>query len=44
MARLHEQLQYFVQMKITTDSCWQGLRIYLSGHDVSHTCYVILLS
>ncbi|VDK61687.1 unnamed protein product [Onchocerca ochengi] len=33
MARLHEQLQYFVQMKITTDSCWQGLRIYLSGHN-----------
>ncbi|CAG9538790.1 unnamed protein product [Cercopithifilaria johnstoni] len=33
MARLHEQLQCFVQMKITTDSCWQGLRIYLSGHD-----------
>ncbi|VDK85845.1 unnamed protein product [Litomosoides sigmodontis] len=33
MARLHEQLQYFVQMKITTDRCWQGLRIYLSGHN-----------
>ncbi|OZC05357.1 XRN 5'-3' exonuclease [Onchocerca flexuosa] len=33
MARLHEQLQYFVQMKVTTDSCWQGLRIYLSGHN-----------
>uniref|UniRef100_A0A0R3S1D6 5'-3' exoribonuclease 1 n=1 Tax=Elaeophora elaphi TaxID=1147741 RepID=A0A0R3S1D6_9BILA len=33
MARLHEQLQYFVQLKITTDSCWQGLRIYLSGHN-----------
>uniref|UniRef100_A0A915PML3 5'-3' exoribonuclease 1 n=1 Tax=Setaria digitata TaxID=48799 RepID=A0A915PML3_9BILA len=33
MARLHEHLQYFLQMKITTDSCWQGLRIYLSGHN-----------
>lgn len=33
MARLHENLQCFVQMKIATDSCWQGLRIYLSGHN-----------
>lgn len=35
MARLHEQLQFFVKMKITTDSRWQGLRIYYSGHNVS---------
>lgn len=35
MARLHEQLKYFVNMKVTTDDMWQGIRIYLSGHDVS---------
>ncbi|VDN05070.1 unnamed protein product [Thelazia callipaeda] len=33
MDRLHQQLQYFIQLKIATDSCWQGLRVYLSGHD-----------
>lgn len=35
MARLHEQLQYFIQYKITTDPTWQGIRIYYSGHNVS---------
>lgn len=35
MARLQEQLKYFVTMKITTDELWQGIRIYLSGHDVN---------
>ncbi|VDD92658.1 unnamed protein product [Enterobius vermicularis] len=33
MARLHTHLQYFIQYKITTDPLWQGIRIYLSGHD-----------
>lgn len=34
MARLQEQLKYFVNMKITQDEMWQGLDIYLSGHEV----------
>ncbi|XP_014661777.1 PREDICTED: 5'-3' exoribonuclease 1-like [Priapulus caudatus] len=33
MVKLHEQLKYFVNMKITHDKMWQGLRIYLSGHE-----------
>ena len=36
MVRLQEQLKYFVVKKITTDSMWRGLRIYLSGHEVSY--------
>lgn len=34
MARLHEHLKYFVNMKISTDKSWQGVTIYLSGHEV----------
>ena len=34
MVRLHEQLKYFVNKKITTDPGWQGINIYLSGHEV----------
>ncbi|VDK17849.1 unnamed protein product [Anisakis simplex] len=41
MARLHEQLQYFVKMKVSTDVAWQGIRIYLSGHNVRSFCGVI---
>ncbi|XP_006869917.1 PREDICTED: 5'-3' exoribonuclease 1 isoform X2 [Chrysochloris asiatica] len=33
MARLHEQLKYFVNMKISTDKSWQGVTIYFSGHE-----------
>ncbi|XP_053529543.1 5'-3' exoribonuclease 1 [Ictalurus punctatus] len=33
MARLHEQLKYFVQKKLSTDRMWQGVRVYLSGHE-----------
>lgn len=33
MVRLHEQLKFFVNYKISTDPAWQGLRIYLSGHE-----------
>lgn len=35
MERLHEQLKYFVVLKLSTDPVWQrpGLKIYLSGHD-----------
>jgi len=35
MARLHEQLKYFVAKKVSTDKLWQGLRVYLSGHEVA---------
>ncbi len=34
MARLNEQLKYFVNKKQTYDSSWQGVRVYLSGHEV----------
>ncbi|KAM8952222.1 5'-3' exoribonuclease 1 isoform 2-T2 [Pelodytes ibericus] len=33
MARLHEHLKYFVNMKISTDKAWQGVDVYLSGHE-----------
>ncbi|OCT80912.1 5'-3' exoribonuclease 1 [Xenopus laevis] len=33
MVRLHEHLKYFVNMKISTDKSWQGVSIYLSGHE-----------
>lgn len=33
MVRLHEQLKFFVNYKISTDLAWQGLKIYLSGHE-----------
>ena len=35
MVRLNAQLRYFVARKISTDPLWQGLRVILSGHDVS---------
>lgn len=41
MAKLHEQLKYFVTYKITTDKMWQGLRIYLSGQEV---CWRVCIS
>ncbi|XP_053315450.1 5'-3' exoribonuclease 1 isoform X2 [Spea bombifrons] len=33
MVRLHEHLKYFVNMKISADKAWQGVSIYLSGHE-----------
>ncbi|RMC02142.1 hypothetical protein DUI87_21308 [Hirundo rustica rustica] len=33
MARLNEHLKYFVNMKISTDKSWQGIAVYLSGHE-----------
>uniref|UniRef100_A0A8C5PDK7 5'-3' exoribonuclease 1 n=1 Tax=Leptobrachium leishanense TaxID=445787 RepID=A0A8C5PDK7_9ANUR len=33
MARLHEHLKYFVNMKISTDKAWRDVTIYLSGHE-----------
>jgi 5'-3' exoribonuclease 1 len=39
MAKLQEQLQYFVVKKISTDRLWQGVRVFLSGHEVhTNTC------
>ncbi|KAF5334844.1 hypothetical protein D9758_014281 [Tetrapyrgos nigripes] len=34
MARLSEQLKYFVNKKITEDSNWRDIQVVLSGHDV----------
>jgi 5'-3' exoribonuclease 1 len=33
MCRLHDQLKYFVSMKISTDTLWQGVKVILSGHE-----------
>lgn len=33
MARLHEQLKYFVSNKISVDKLWQDCKIMLSGHE-----------
>ncbi|KAJ4480064.1 exonuclease II [Lentinula aciculospora] len=34
MARLSEQLKYFVNKKITEDSNWRDVQVVLSGHEV----------
>eukprot|EP00051_Salpingoeca_urceolata_P002890 m.53531 g.53531 ORF g.53531 m.53531 type:complete len:1392 (-) comp12390_c0_seq3:40-4215(-) len=34
MARLHEQLKYYVNRKITTDAAWGSIRVVYSGHNV----------
>lgn len=34
MARLTEQLKYFVSKKVSDDADWQGVEIILSGHEV----------
>lgn len=33
MARLNEQLKFFVQNKISTDKLWQSCKVILSGHE-----------
>ncbi|XP_053603077.1 5'-3' exoribonuclease 1 isoform X2 [Plodia interpunctella] len=33
MARLHEQLRYFVKMKMSTDPLWSKVKVILSGHE-----------
>ncbi|VVD04059.1 unnamed protein product [Leptidea sinapis] len=33
MARLHEQLKYFVKMKISTDPLWSKVKVILTGHE-----------
>ena len=35
MARLHEQLKYFINKKLATDPAWQKVDVILSGHCVS---------
>uniref|UniRef100_A0A1E1XLQ0 5'-3' exoribonuclease 1 n=1 Tax=Amblyomma sculptum TaxID=1581419 RepID=A0A1E1XLQ0_AMBSC len=32
MARLQDQLEQFVATKVSTDPLWQGINVYLSGH------------
>lgn len=34
MARLSEQLRYFVNKKISEDSNWRNIQVVLSGHEV----------
>jgi 5'-3' exonuclease len=34
MARLSEQLRYFINKKITEDSNWRDVEVVLSGHEV----------
>nr|XP_032510846.1 5'-3' exoribonuclease 1-like [Danaus plexippus plexippus] len=33
MARLHEQLKYFIKEKISTDPLWSKVKVILSGHE-----------
>ncbi|XP_041954750.1 5'-3' exoribonuclease 1 isoform X1 [Alosa sapidissima] len=33
MARLQEQLKYFVHSKLSTDRLWEGVNVFLSGHE-----------
>ncbi|RVE42242.1 hypothetical protein evm_013101 [Chilo suppressalis] len=33
MARLHEQLRYFVKEKMSTDPLWSKVKVILSGHE-----------
>ena len=34
MVKLHEQLKYFINKKITEDAAWANVQVILSGHDV----------
>lgn len=36
MVRLQEQLKYFVNNKLSTDTLWQNVKVYLSGHEVGN--------
>ncbi|XP_047224716.1 5'-3' exoribonuclease 1 isoform X2 [Girardinichthys multiradiatus] len=33
MARLQEQLEYFVHNKVSNDKLWQNVKVFLSGHE-----------
>ena len=34
MAKLHEQLKYYINKRITEDDTWKNVTVVLSGHDV----------
>ncbi|KAL5252458.1 hypothetical protein ACHWQZ_G015286 [Mnemiopsis leidyi] len=34
MCKLHEQLKYFINKKMSSDPAWQKVKVVLSGHDV----------
>lgn len=36
MARLSEQLKYFIAKKVSEDADWRGVEIVLSGHEVGY--------
>ncbi|KAJ8732973.1 hypothetical protein PYW07_015572 [Mythimna separata] len=36
MARLHEQLKYFVKHKMSTDPLWSKVKVILSGHELKY--------
>jgi 5'-3' exoribonuclease 1 len=40
MSRLHEQLKYFINQKLTSDPSWQKIEVIFSGHNVR--CVVIV--
>ena len=35
MARLSEHLKYYVRKRISEDAEWRGVKVILSGHEVS---------
>ena len=41
MARLNNQLRYFINQKLTTDPAWQKVEIILSGHEVRDSWFCI---
>lgn len=43
MARLHEQLKYFVKEKMTNDPLWAKVKVILSGHEVRIFLYYLFL-
>lgn len=43
MARLHEQLRYFVKEKMTNDPLWSKVKVVLSGHEVSYFLAMLYL-
>ena len=42
MARLNEQLKYFINQKLATDPAWQKVEIILSGHEVRDNWFCIV--
>lgn len=35
MDELHKELSKWLEAKVEKDQAWHGIRVYLSGHDVS---------